>query len=95
MKCPYCGNQEIVWRGWRYNMKGKIRMRQCSKCRRKFTPGPFKRMRYSESVIMRAVSLYKQEKSSAKVKKRLAASGIKVSRWTIIKWARKFGRKEA
>ncbi len=90
MKCPYCGSQETVWRGWRYNMKGKTRLRLCNGCGRKFTPGSFKRMRYPEQTILKAVSLYKREKSSSKVQRRLKADGVKVSRWTIIKWTRKF-----
>lgn len=92
MQCPYCRSQKTVWRGFRYNMKGKTRMRQCTKCERKFTPGAFARMRHSEGTILKAISLYKKEKSSSKARKRLKEDGVKVSRWTILKWFRKFGK---
>lgn len=88
-KCPYCKGRGVK-RGFRYNEKGKTPVRKCTRCKRIFTPSRFRRMRYSDRTIIRAVSLYKKGKSAAKVRDALAADRIKVSRWTIIKWARKF-----
>jgi len=48
-------------------------------------------MRFARSDVMHAVKLYKSGLSSGKVKYRLESRGVKVSRWTIIKWVRKFG----
>ena len=88
--CPYCKSIKTVKRGFRYNDKGKTPVRKCMKCDRIFTKSSFRRMRYKDKTILRAVSLYKKGKSAAKVRDALAADKIKVSRWTIIKWAKKF-----
>ena len=48
-------------------------------------------MRFKKKDVMHAVSLYKKGMSSSKIKKTLESHGIKVSRWTIIKWHKKFG----
>ena len=89
--CPYCGSTNSVWRGWRYNERTKKRMRLCRSCGRKFTPRDrFFRMRFSPEEIMEAVSLYRRGFSSSEVQKHLARKGMKVSRWSIIKWVRKY-----
>ncbi len=36
-KCPYCESTETIWKGYRPLTTGKVRLRQCRKCRRKFT----------------------------------------------------------
>ena len=90
-KCPYCGSPGSTWRGYRYNEKTKKRMRLCRSCGRKFTPrDKFFRMRVSPEEIMEAVSLYRKGFSSSEVQKHLRRKGMKVSRWSIIKWARKY-----
>ena len=92
-RCPYCGSNHTVWRGFRYNEKSKKRMRLCNACKRKYTPkDPFWRMRFAREDIVYAVSLYKKGFSSAEARKHLARRGIRVSRWTIIKWYRKYGK---
>lgn len=69
-------------------------MKLCKSCRRKFTPDDgYLRMRFSPEVIDEAVKLRKKGFSSAEVKEHLKRyEGVKVSRWTIIKWERKFGK---
>jgi len=47
-------------------------------------------MRFRKNEVMQAVRLYKRGMSAAKVKESMEARGIKVSRWTIIKWNKKF-----
>jgi DNA-directed RNA polymerase subunit RPC12/RpoP len=37
-KCPKCGSQDSVWRGYRYNESGKKRLRKCKNCGSKFSP---------------------------------------------------------
>jgi transposase-like protein len=91
-KCPKCGSTKVVWRGFRYNEKSKKRMRLCKSCGRKFTPDPmYFRMRFAPEEIMDAVGLYKKGFSSTEVQRNLKRKGIKVSRWTIILWSRKYG----
>ena len=90
-KCPHCGSTETVWRGFRHNEKSRKHMRMCKSCGRKFTPDPvFWRMRFSPEEIREAVGLYRKGFSSSEVQMNLARKGIRVSRWTIILWARRF-----
>ena len=90
-KCPFCGSSASVWRGYRYNEKSKKRMKLCKSCGKKFTPDPhFWRMRFSPEEIREAVRLYTRGFSSAEVQLHLKRRGIRVSRWTVILWHRKY-----
>ena len=93
-KCPYCGSPRAIRRGWRKTSYGRKPLRKCSRCGRKFTPDDgFLRMRFHPRIIREAVKLYKKGSSSSEVKRILRnREGIEVSRWTIIKWFRKYGR---
>ena len=59
---------------------------------RKFTPDDgYLRMRFKPDIIRKALDMRKKGYSSAEVKEHLQRyESIKVSRWTIIKWERKF-----
>lgn len=94
LKCPYCGSARAIWRGWRKTGYGRKRMRKCFQCGRKFTPDDgFLRMRFSPKVIREAVKLYEKGSSSSEVRRLLRnREGVEVSRWTIIKWFRKYGK---
>jgi transposase-like protein len=90
-KCPYCSSVRFVYRGYRYNEKSKKRLRLCKKCGRKFTSHDrYFRMRFSPEEIRRAVTLYKKGFSLAEAKLRMEREGVRVSRWTILKWHRKY-----
>ena len=39
-KCPYCEAAESVAKGFRYNRSGKVRLRRCKACGRRWTIGP-------------------------------------------------------
>ena len=67
-------------------------MKLCKKCGCKFTPDDgYLRMRFKPGIIRKAMDLRKKGYSSAEVKENLKRyEGIKVSRWTIIKWERKY-----
>jgi len=71
-------------------------MKLCKKCGHKFTPNDgYLRMRFKPNVIKKAMSLRKKGYSSAEVKENLQRyEGIKVSRWTIIKWEHKYSKKK-
>lgn len=76
-------------------MKGKKRLRLCKVCGRKFTHHDrYFRMRFSPQEIQRAVSLYKKGFSLAEAKLRMEREGVKVSRWTILKWSKKYKPQE-
>jgi len=90
-QCPYCKSRLFVYRGYRYNEKTKKHLRLCKKCKRKFTPRDvFFRMRYSPQEIKEAVRLYGKGMSLAEVRQRMEREDVKVSRWTILKWYRKY-----
>lgn len=36
-KCPYCGSNESVWKGYRTTKAGRVRLRRCKNCSRRFT----------------------------------------------------------
>jgi len=93
-KCPYCGSRRIVFRGYRYNEKSEKHLRLCKNCNRKFTPrDKFFRMRFSEDEIKKAVALYDKGYSSAEVVTYMKRKhGVKVTRWTVITWHRKYGK---
>jgi len=37
-RCPYCKSSQTTWKGYRQLVKGRVRLRRCKKCGRKFTP---------------------------------------------------------
>ena len=37
-KCPYCRSIQTTWKGYRVLAKGRVRLRKCKQCGRKFTP---------------------------------------------------------
>ena len=39
-KCPYCEATRNVAKGFRYNRSGKVRLRRCKQCGRRWTVGP-------------------------------------------------------
>jgi transposase-like protein len=93
-KCPYCGSMSSVWRGWRHNERTKKHMRLCKSCKRKYTPKDrFWRMRFSPEDIREAVSLYKKGYSTSEVVTHMRRNhGVKISRWTVILWKRKYSK---
>ncbi len=94
-RCSFCKSANTIWRGYRYNASGKKRMMLCKACGRKFTPDDgFLRMRFDPEIIRKALGLRKKGYSSADVRSNLKRQdGVKVSRWTIIKWERKYKKK--
>jgi hypothetical protein len=36
-KCPYCSQTKTIWKGYRPLKIGKVRLRQCRECGKKFT----------------------------------------------------------
>ncbi len=92
-RCPHCRGSHTVLRGFRRNASGDKQLFLCRSCGRKFTQDDgYLRMRFSPKDIKEAVSLYGKGYSSAEVRTRLERRGVKVSRWTVLKWARRFGR---
>lgn len=94
VKCPKCGSEHVIFRGFRHNKNSDKRMRLCKRCGRKFTPDDgFLRMRFRAEDVQYALSLRKKGFSLAEAQLHLKRKGIKVSRWTISKWERRFAAK--
>jgi transposase-like protein len=95
MKCPGCGSADTTWRGYRRNRVRDKRLRFCRSCGRKFTPDDgYLRMRFNPGVIKEALRLRSRGFSTSEVRLNLQRhEGVRVSRWTIIKWERKFKKK--
>ena len=92
MNCPKCC-VESVKRGFRQTNLGKKQLYLCG-THGKFTPDCPK-MRFRQSNVMHAVRLYKRGLSSSRVQKILEGEDVRVSRWTIIKWHKKFAEGKA
>jgi transposase-like protein len=93
VQCPFCRNRKIVLRGFRRNLKSDKQLFLCKSCGRKFTRDDgYLRMRFPPEIIREAVSLYRKGLSSSEVRARLEREGVRVSRWTILKWTRRFAR---
>jgi transposase-like protein len=93
ISCPYCSSERTVLRGLRKNLKSDKQLFLCRSCGRKFTQDDgYLRMRFPRETIKEAVSLYGKGFSSAEVRKNLERKGVRVSRWTVIRWAKRFGR---
>jgi transposase-like protein len=93
-KCPYCHGSGIVFRGFRHNFKSRKQLMLCKSCGKKFTPDDgFLRMRFPPAVIREAVSLYGKGFSAAEVSRHLESRDVKVSRWTVLCWVKKYGKR--
>lgn len=89
--CPYCQSKDVIKQGVRHNECIERQMWKCKKCSRKFTISDgFLRMRHDKKTIKDALEMRAQGASLADIKARLDARGIKISRWAILKWERKY-----
>jgi transposase-like protein len=94
-KCNLCQSSDyVVKSGMRHNKSMDKQMYWCKRCNHRFTPNDgFLRMRKPKEIIVEAVSLYIDGLSLSKVQKHLwQHHGVKVSRWAILKWVRKYSR---
>jgi len=93
VKCPSCRSNKIVFCGYRYNENSEKRLRLCKNCGRKFTFNDgFLRMRYDRKDILLAIKLKERGYSLADIKHELKKEGTEVSRWTIAKWHKRYGK---
>jgi len=90
--CPECHAYDIVKRGKRHNKSSVKQLYRCNKCRSVFVePDGFERMRYHKEDIVRAIHMHEDGLSLSKVQNHLwQHDGIKVTRWTISEWTKKF-----
>lgn len=90
--CPDCKSKKIVLAGFRYNKLNKKQLRKCKNCNKKFTlDDGFLKMRFKKEHIKKAISLKNKGKSLAAIKDFLFYKyNVKVSRWAIAKWCKKY-----
>jgi len=90
--CPICHASDIVRRGRRYNQSGVKQLYRCNECRSVFVePDGFKRMRFHKEKIVRAIHMHEDGLSLSKVQNQLwQHDNVKVTRWTISKWTKKY-----
>jgi len=90
--CPKCRSKNLIKRGKR---KTKVSIKQrymCSDCGKRFVKDDgFKRMRHKPEIISRAIHMHQDGLSLFQVQYHLwQHDGIKVSRWAIAKWEKKY-----
>ncbi len=92
LKCPFCGSLDIAKKGFRKNKSSKKQKYQCYDCKKWFVKDDgFKRMRFKPETISRAVHQHEDGFSLSKVQNHLwQHDGIKVTRWTISQWKKKY-----
>ena len=92
MDCIFCKSNSVVKNGTRNR---KVHTKQsflCNSCERQFiNPDGFERMRYDPKTISRAIHMQEDGLSLSKVQNHLwQYDKIKVSRWAISKWIKKY-----
>lgn len=92
MKCRYCGSNKIVLNGKRKRFNIVKQSYLCKSCKRQFiNHDKFERMKYNPKIIMRSINKYKSGMSLSDVQNDLLThNNIKISRWTISIWSKKF-----
>ena len=93
LKCDNCGSNDVAKKGFRYNKIGKKQKYFCHACGSWFVPDDgFKKMRHLPEDVVRAVHLHDDGLSLSKVQNQMwQHDGVKVTRWTIAEWHKKFG----
>ena len=92
MKCPSCRSADVSKKGFRKNKSVRKQKYQCYDCKMWFVKDDgFKRMRFKPEIISRAVHQHEDGFSLSKVQNHLwQHDGIKVTRWTIAQWKKKY-----
>jgi len=81
--------------GWRHNRRRVKQPYRCRLCRRRsVVDDGFLRMGHRPGTITKALDLYFSGLGSGKVVQYLGRHhGVRVARWTVITWTRRFGRR--
>ena len=92
VKCPNCNSENCIKRGVRKNKSIKKQKYLCKKCNKWFVKRDgFERMRHKPEIISRAIHMHQDGLSLFQVQNHLwQYDGVKVSRWTIAKWDKKY-----
>ena len=92
LRCPVCKSRDVRKRGFRNNFVEKKQKYQCFDCKKWFVKDDgFKRMRYKQEVIAKAIHMHVDGFSLFKVRYHLwQHEGVKVTRRTISQWTKKY-----
>ena len=96
VKCPRCGSEDVIKRGFSNTKKrGKQQRLLCNSCRHTFIVDlGFWKMKNKEEVIVMCVDMYLSNLSSRKMMNQLRRHfSIEVSHMTILRWVRKYVEK--
>lgn len=92
IQCEKCKSKDIAKKGYRVNNSGRKQKYQCCVCKHWFVEDDgFKKMRTDPKIIVRAIHQHEDGFSLSKVQNHLwQHDGIKITRWTISKWKKKY-----
>ena len=92
MLCKYCNSDRVTLNGKRKRLNVFKQSYLCKSCERQFVrQDKFGRVRYKPDIILRSVNKYKNGMSLSEVQNDLLTyDNIKISRWTISLWSKKF-----
>ena len=69
MKCPYCGGENIVKAGKRYNKYVEKQLYRCKTCDRRFIERDgFENMTYPKEIVTKTLHLYAEGLSLSKIR---------------------------
>ena len=92
MKCPYCGGEDIVKAGKRYNKYVEKQLYRCNSCRRRFVERDgFEHMSYPKEIILKTLHLYAEGLSLSKIRDFIwQHEGYYLYDSVILYWVRKY-----
>ena len=94
MKCPYCGSEDIVKAGKRYNKYTTKQIYKCNECKRRFIERDgFEYMTYPKEIIVKTLHLYAEGLSLSKIRDFIwQHEGYYLYDSVILYWVRKYAR---
>ena len=92
MDCPYCGGEDIVKAGKRYNKYVEKQLYRCNSCRRRFVERDgFENMTYPKEIILKTLHLYAEGLSLSKIRDFIwQHEGYYLYDGVILYWVRKY-----
>jgi transposase-like protein len=94
VRCRFCSWAGMVRAGWRYNRRTRKQRYRCRLCRRRFVADDgFVKYGHRPETVTKALDLYFSGLGSWKVVGYLGRhEGTRISRMSVVRWARRFGR---
>ena len=89
--CKFCDSGNIIKKGFRKNKDGKIPKFKCKDCEREFTANfGFEKMRYSDTIITRALMMYYKGMSVRDIADCFEQEEIEVNYSNVYRWIEKY-----